>query len=105
MNRIFDIYGVHYEDLRRHVEFIKPSESLQGHFPGLIDVQPFSTTHIQRGKISGRRKARREDDQIDLVGMIRVAKREAKFDFRGRDGQSSNSLFRGFKGEADEEIV
>ena len=44
-----------------------------------------------------------DDDQIDLVGMIRVAKREAKFDFRGRDGQSSNSLFRGFKGETDEE--
>jgi uncharacterized membrane protein len=49
------------------------------------------------------RRSVEEDDQIDLVGMIRVAKREAKFDFRGRDGQSSNSLFRGFKGEADEE--
>lgn len=49
------------------------------------------------------RRAVEDDDQIDLVGMIRVAKREAKFDFRGRDGQSSNSLFRGFKGEADEE--
>lgn len=49
------------------------------------------------------RRSVEEDDQIDLVGMIRVAKREAKFDFRGRDGQSSNSLFRGFKGETDEE--
>ncbi|MGZ0168039.1 MAG: glutamine amidotransferase [Planctomycetales bacterium] len=49
------------------------------------------------------RRSVEEDDQIDLLGMIRVAKREAKFDFRGRDGQSSNSLFRGFKGETDEE--
>jgi uncharacterized membrane protein len=44
-----------------------------------------------------------EDDLVDLVAMIRVAKREAKFDFRGRDGQNSNSIFRGFKKKADEE--
>lgn len=49
------------------------------------------------------RRAVEEDSQVDLVGMIRVAKKEAKFDFRGRDGQSSNSLFRGFKSETDEE--
>ena len=44
-----------------------------------------------------------EDEQVDLVGMIRVAKREAKFDFRGRDGQTSNAIFRGFKKDGDEE--
>jgi len=44
-----------------------------------------------------------EDEQVELVGMIRVAKREAKFDFRGRDGQSSNAIFRGFKNKGDEE--
>jgi hypothetical protein len=49
------------------------------------------------------RRAVEGDDQVDLVGMIRVAKREAKFDFRGREGESSNSLYRGFKGEGDEE--
>lgn len=49
------------------------------------------------------RRAIDEDDLVDLVAMIRIAKREAKFDFRGRDGQSSNALFRGFKGETDEE--
>lgn len=49
------------------------------------------------------RRAVEDDDQVDLAGLIRVAKREAKFDFRGRDGQSSNSLFRGFKAETDEE--
>lgn len=49
------------------------------------------------------RRAVEDDPQIDLVGMIRIAKREAKFDFRGRDGQSSNALFRGFKKDSDEE--
>lgn len=49
------------------------------------------------------RRALADDQQVDLVGMIRVAKREAKFDFRGRDGQSSNSFFRGFKNDTDEE--
>jgi uncharacterized membrane protein len=49
------------------------------------------------------RRALDEDEQVDLVGMIRVARREAKFDFRGRDAQSSNSIFRGFKNETDEE--
>jgi uncharacterized membrane protein len=48
-------------------------------------------------------RALAEDEQVKLVGMIRVAKREAKFDFRGRDGQTSNSIFRGFKKEGDEE--
>ncbi|MDA0590471.1 MAG: glutamine amidotransferase [Planctomycetota bacterium] len=48
-------------------------------------------------------RALAEDEQVQLVGMIRVAKREAKFDFRGRDGQTSNSIFSGFKKEGDEE--
>ncbi|MHC4880109.1 MAG: hypothetical protein ACYTGL_26970, partial [Planctomycetota bacterium] len=49
------------------------------------------------------RRSLEDDQNVDLMAMIRVAKREAKFDFRGRDGQSSNSLFRGFKTDADEE--
>ncbi len=49
------------------------------------------------------RRAIEDDPQMDLVGMIRIAKREAKFDFRGRDGQSSNALFRGFKKDNDED--
>ena len=43
------------------------------------------------------------DDQIQLVGLIRVAKREPKFDFRGRVGESSNPLFRGFGNQSKEE--
>lgn len=42
------------------------------------------------------RRAVETDPLTELVGLIRIAKKEAKFDFRGRDGESSNSLFRGF---------
>ena len=44
------------------------------------------------------------DDQTDLVGLIRIARREPKFDFRGRSGESSNPLFRGFGNQAEDEI-
>ncbi len=42
------------------------------------------------------RRAVETDPQTELVGLIRIAKKEAKFDFRGREGETSNSLFRGF---------
>lgn len=44
-----------------------------------------------------------EDEQIQLVSLIRIARKEAKFDFRGRVGESSNPLFRGFREAPDEE--
>jgi uncharacterized membrane protein len=49
------------------------------------------------------RRAVIEDDQMNLVGLIRIAKREPKFEFRGRAGESSNPLFRGFGNQAPEE--
>ncbi|MFM1767484.1 MAG: hypothetical protein RJA22_13 [Verrucomicrobiota bacterium] len=45
-----------------------------------------------------------DDDQMQLVGLFRVARREAKFEFRGRQGESSNPLFRGFGNQSKEEI-
>lgn len=45
-----------------------------------------------------------EDDQVQLVGLLRIAKREPKFEFRGRAGESSNPLFRGFGNQSKEEI-
>ncbi len=48
------------------------------------------------------RRAVEADAQIELIGLIRIAKKEAKFDFRGRDGERSNSLFRGFEKEEQE---
>lgn len=37
-----------------------------------------------------------EDPQIKLPALMRIARREPKFTFRGRAGESSNPLFRGF---------
>ena len=49
------------------------------------------------------RRSIEDDAEVELVGMIRIARREAKFDFRGRAGESSNSLFRGFGDDVDAE--
>jgi uncharacterized membrane protein len=49
------------------------------------------------------RRAIEDDEQVDLVGLIRIADKEPKFEFRGRVGESSNPLFRGFKKDADAE--
>jgi uncharacterized membrane protein len=43
-----------------------------------------------------------EDEQMELAAIIRIARREPKFTFRGRAGESSNPLFRGFA-QTDEE--
>ncbi len=49
-------------------------------------------------------RAVQEDDQLQLVGLLRVAKREPKFNFLGRAGESSNPLFRGFNNQSSEEV-
>ena len=49
------------------------------------------------------RRALQEEEELDLVGLIRIAKKEARFDFRGRTGESSNPLFRGFEKQEEEE--
>lgn len=41
-------------------------------------------------------RALAEDDQVQLVGLIRIAKRAPKFEFKGRRGETSNPLYRGF---------
>lgn len=49
-------------------------------------------------------RAVQEDDQLELVGLIRVAKREPKFNFLGRAGETSNPLFRGFGDQSPEAV-
>ncbi len=49
-------------------------------------------------------RALMEDREIELVGLIRVAKREPKFEFRGRAGETSNPLFRGFGDQSPDEV-
>ena len=48
-------------------------------------------------------RALHEDDQVELSALIRIAKREPKMEFRGRAGESSNPLFRGFGNQSEEE--
>ena len=47
------------------------------------------------------RRALEADPELQLQALIRVAKREPKFNFKGRGGEASNPLFRGFQ-KADE---
>jgi uncharacterized membrane protein len=49
-------------------------------------------------------RALEEDNQLQLVGLIRVAKREPKFNFLGRVGETSNPLFRGFGNQSPEDV-
>lgn len=45
------------------------------------------------------------DPQVQLVALIRIAKREPKMDFKGRVGETSNPLYRGFTNQAPEEAA
>jgi len=48
------------------------------------------------------RRAVDEDDELNLVGLVRIAKREPKFTFLSRSGERTNPLFRGFGNQNDE---
>ena len=76
-----------------------------------------ATTIVDRGNgpfrvlyVSGRpnwelkflRRSIEDEEEIDLVALVRIAKREAKFSFRGNSGQQSNSLYKGFQSEDDD---
>ena len=49
------------------------------------------------------KRALDEDEQVDLVGLIRIAKREPKFAFKSRTGENTNPLFRG-SGQGEEDF-
>lgn len=48
-------------------------------------------------------RALQVDDQLQLVSLVRIARKEARFDFRGRMGERNNSLFRGFNDNPDDD--
>ncbi len=50
------------------------------------------------------RRALDGDPELQLRALIRVAKREPKFQFKGRGGEATNPLFRGFQNEAGAEV-
>src|SRR5262249_14893566 len=49
------------------------------------------------------RRAMDEDDEVNLVGLVRIARREPKFTFLGQRGERTNPLFRGFGNQQDEQ--
>jgi len=49
------------------------------------------------------KRAIEEDEQVQLVALLRVARREPKYDWRGRKGETSNPLYRGFDRQTPEE--
>ena len=48
-------------------------------------------------------RALSEDSEINLTSLIRIARGEAKFEYRGRAGESSNPLYRGFEEQEEAE--
>jgi len=49
------------------------------------------------------RRAISEDEQVQLVGLLRVAMREPKYEWLGRTGERNNPLYRGFDNKDEEE--
>ena len=49
------------------------------------------------------RRAMALDPEVQLPSIIRLARREPKFEFKARDGESSNPLFRGFSADQQSE--
>ncbi len=49
------------------------------------------------------RRALQEDDEVQLIGLVRVARKEPKFAFRDRSVDSTNPLYAGFSEEAADE--
>lgn len=49
------------------------------------------------------KRAIEDDEQVQLVVLVRVAKREPKYDYRGHSGETSNPLYRGFDAQDREQ--
>jgi uncharacterized membrane protein len=50
------------------------------------------------------RRATDDDDEVRLAALIRIAKKEAKFDFRGHLGETTNPLYRGIDEQNEEDV-
>ena len=49
------------------------------------------------------RRAISQDEQVQLVGLLRVARREPKYEWRGHAGEENNPLYRGFDNKDEEQ--
>ncbi len=48
-------------------------------------------------------RALEEDPEVRVTSLIRIARREPKFDYRSREGERSNPLYRGFEAQEEAE--
>lgn len=115
--------GMQSQKVRLRIPTVPPgisflTVSISGQEPELTEKNNTQRVVVDQGNgpyrvlyVSGRpnweykflRRSLAEDAEIDLVGLIRIAKREPKFEWRGRVGESSNPLFRGFNSDIPEE--
>jgi uncharacterized membrane protein len=51
------------------------------------------------------RRALAADTEVQMPALVRIAKREPKFEWRGRAGETGNPLFRGFGNQAEEQVL
>ena len=109
--------GVHFYQVRafeknRVDQFDRPETSREATLDNNV-----SLVSVDRGRgpfrilyVSGRpnweykflKRALDADPEIHLTGLIRLARKEPKFSFRGHKGESTNSLFRGFGNKEDQ---
>jgi uncharacterized membrane protein len=102
--------GLSFYEVKIHTDSLEPDkESTAANNRRLVAVDrgsgPYRILYL-----SGRpnwefkflNRAIEADEQIRLTGIVRVAKREPKFDWRSRDGESTNPLFRGFDRTGEE---
>lgn len=102
--------GLSYYEVKIESDAIKPeAESTAANNRRLVAVDrgagPYRILYL-----SGRpnwefkflRRAIESDEQIQMTGVIRVARREPKFDWRSKEGESTNPLFRGFDRTTEE---
>jgi uncharacterized membrane protein len=104
-------YTVRVSDRRELDQFDRPEQSSEATLANnrrLVVVErgagPYHVLYVAgrpNWEFKFLRRAIEEDQQVRLVGMIRVAKREPKFVFQSKRGQS-NPLFSGFRDPADD---
>lgn len=107
--------GLHYYELETRAREEWMASNAPSHEATLVNNRQMVV--VDRGQepfrvlyVSGRpnwefkflNRAIQDDPQLKMVSLIRVARREPKFVFKGRPGETSNPLFRGFDNKGEE---
>ncbi len=114
-----EMRGVHFYNVRafetsREFVFEEPERSREATLANNI-----SRVSVDRGQgpfrvlyVSGRpnweykflKRALEEDPEVKLTALIRLARKEPKFSFRGHEQESKSSLFKGFGNDDDQTV-